>query len=378
MDKLHVLFIMHMPPPVHGAAMMGKYIHDSKIVNKAFKCYYLNPTTARNLQDVNKFRLGKVFDILNLIKCIKVKVHEIQPDLVYFTANAAGMPFYRDYLIVRALKQMKCRIVIHYHNKGVSTRQDKWLDDMLYRRFFKGLKIILLAEGLYPDIQKYVKREDVQICPNGIPETLDYEPLAKRDNDMPHILFLSNLLESKGVIVLLEALKILKDRGISFVCDFVGGETSEIDAARFQKEVAERNLSEVAIYAGKKYGLDKKAYFEKADIFVFPSYYHNETFGLVNLEAMEHKLPIISTNEGGIPDVVKDGINGLIVDAQSGTVSASELADKLHLLIDNPELRHKMGEEGYKMYKQNFTICKFEQNVTEVLKNIFQRDNFSC
>lgn len=368
-NKPKVLFIMHMPPPVHGAAMMGKYIHDSKIVNETFECRYINPTTAANLEDIGKVGLRKIKDFWKLLGKIRNEVKDFQPEMVYFTANACGGPFYKDYVIVRLLKSLGCKIVIHYHNKGVSTRQDKWLDDMLYRSFFKGLKIILLAEALYPDIQKYVKREDVQICPNGIPETLDYEPVAKRDNDVPHILFLSNLIESKGVIVLLDALKILKDRGMSFICDFVGGETAEIDAARFKREVEERNLSEVAIYAGRKYGLDKKEYFEKADIFAFPSYYHNETFGLVNLEAMEYKLPVISTNEGGIPDVVKDGINGLTVDAKSGSVSASELAEKLNELIDNPGLRQKMGEEGYKMFKQQFTLSRYEEKVTEVLKN---------
>lgn len=44
--KSKILFIMHMPPPVHGAAMMGKYIHDSKLINDKFECHYINLTTA--------------------------------------------------------------------------------------------------------------------------------------------------------------------------------------------------------------------------------------------------------------------------------------------------------------------------------------------
>ena len=366
--KPKILFIMHMPPPVHGAAMMGKYIHDSKIVNGAFECRYINPATAASLEDIGKVGVRKLRDFYSLLKRIRRSVKEFAPDLVYFTANACGGAFYKDFVIVELLKRMGCRIVVHYHNKGVSTRQDRWLDDCLYRRFFKGLKVILLAEALYKDVQKYVKREDVEICPNGIPESLDYEPKAERNNVVPHILFLSNLIESKGVFVLLDALKILKERGYSFVCDFVGGETAEIDAARFSHEVEQRGLSEVAIYHGRKYGEEKRVYFEKADIFAFPSYYHNETFGLVNLEAMEHKLPVVSTNEGGIPDVVKDGINGLIVDAKSGEVAADELAERLAQLIDNPALREQMGEEGYKMFKEQFTLDRFELAIKDALR----------
>ena len=44
-----VLFILHMPPPVHGASMVGKYIHDSKIINNAFECHYLNLALAKDL-----------------------------------------------------------------------------------------------------------------------------------------------------------------------------------------------------------------------------------------------------------------------------------------------------------------------------------------
>ena len=212
-----VLFIMHMPPPVHGAAMMGKYIHDSKIVNKAFECRYINPTTATNLEDIGKIGVRKLRDFYSLLRKIRRTVKDFAPDIVYFTANACGGPFYKDFIIVELLKRMGCRIVVHYHNKGVSTRQDRWLDNYLYRRFFSRLKVILLAETLYSDIQKYVNRKDVEICPNGIPESIDYEPTAKRYNAVPHILFLSNLIESKGVIVLLDSLTILKDKGYSFI-----------------------------------------------------------------------------------------------------------------------------------------------------------------
>lgn len=64
---------------------------------------------------------------------------------------------------------------------------------------------------------------------------------------MPHLRFLSNLLVSKGVFVLLDAYKILNDKGYSFVCEFVGGNAAEIDAARFDEEVKKRGLNEVAI-----------------------------------------------------------------------------------------------------------------------------------
>lgn len=52
--KPRILFILHLPPPVHGAAMMGQYIHDSKVINERFDCHYINLTTAKTLQDIGK------------------------------------------------------------------------------------------------------------------------------------------------------------------------------------------------------------------------------------------------------------------------------------------------------------------------------------
>ena len=364
MNKPTILFILHLPPPVHGAAMMGKYIHDSKLINETFQCHYINLALAKDLQDIGKGGWRKLVDYLKLLRRIRKTIKSLKPDLVYVTPNACGGAFYKDFVVVQLLKNMSCKIVAHYHNKGVSTRQDKPLDNFLYRRFFKGLKVILLAEALYPDIQKYVKRENVLICPNGIPETLTEEPLGERRNKVPHLLFLSNLIISKGVLVLLDALKILKDKGYSFVCDFVGGETAELSATDFNREVQKRGLNEIAFYRGKKFGVEKAKYFQQADIFTFPTY--NEAFGLVNLEAMEYKLPIVTTNEGGITDVVKDGMNGLISEKRN----PESLAGCIAQLLDDEVLRRQMGEAGYRMYKERFTLQRFEERMCEVLETL--------
>lgn len=363
--KSKILFIMHMPPPVHGAAMMGKYIHDSKLINDKFECHYINLTTAKSLQDIGKGGIKKLWKFICLLTKIVKSLVGIHPQMVYVTPNSHGGPFYKDFVVVELIKLLGYKVIVHYHNKGVATCQDKWLDDKLYRIFFKNIKVILLADALYQDVEKYVKRENIFICPNGVPTSLDLEPASERKNLVPQLLFLSNLLVDKGVLVLLDALKILKQKGYSFVCNFVGGETAEIDAVRFAEEAEKRGLNDMAIYLGKKYGVEKNEEYRKSDIFVFPSL--NEAFPLVNLEAMEFKLPIVASDVGGVTAEVQDGVNGFI--CEPGNTDA--FVESISKLLDDSDLRKRMGEMGYKKFLDEFTIKKFEEGMVEtLLKNV--------
>lgn len=369
--KPKILFIMHMPPPVHGAAMVGQYIHDSKLINGEFDCHYINLTTAKNLQDIGKVGMRKLFDFFKLLRKIRHEVKVVKPQLVYVTPNACGGAFYKDFVVVQMLKRLGCQVVVHYHNKGVVTRQDRRLDNALYRRFFKDIKVILLSECLYDDVKKYVKRDDVFVCGNGIPsasiESFVSAPFdtASPEDKIPHLLFLSNLLISKGVVVLLDSLKVLKEKGCRFVCDFVGGETVEMDAAMFQAEVVKRGLEGMVVYHGRKYGKDKEAFLNGADIFVFPTFYHNECFPLVLLEAMQHRLPCVSTTEGGIPGIIDEGKTGFLVPKYNAAI----LANKIEFLLSDSAMRQRMGEAGREKFEKEFTLEVFEKRIVEIINH---------
>lgn len=356
-----VLFIMHMPPPVHGAAMMGKYIHDSQIVNNAFDCKYFNLTLAKNLQDIGRGGLRKLIDFIKQIKALRKIVKAENPNLCYVTPNAKGGAFYKDFLIVMMLKAMGQKVIIHYHNKGVSTRQNKFIDNILYQLFFKNLKVILLADTLYNDVCKYMNRKDVYICPNGIPETIELE---KKEHDGFHILFLSNMMREKGVWDLVDACKILKDKGLNFHCHFVG-KWSDISEEAFNDRINALDLQKYVKAYGAKYGEDKNEFFQIADVFAFPTFYNNECFPLVLLEAMEQGIPCISCNEGGISGIIDDGQTGFVIPKNQPEV----LAEKLELLINNHNLCNEMGKAGIKKFEQEFTLNQFERRITEILND---------
>ena len=83
---------------------------------------------------------------------------------------------------------------------------------------------------------------------------------------------------------------------------------------------------------------------------------------------MQHKLPIVSSNVGGIVEEVKNGENGYITKAGDDKT----LADALGKLIDNKGLRIKLGNKSYEMYRQSFTKDKFEFNIEGILTNCLE------
>lgn len=360
----NILFILHLPPPVHGAAMMGKYIKDSKLINENLTCTYINLSTAKNFTDISKFKFKKIFSLIKLVIKIFKQLKKEKSDFVYITPNAKGGPFYKDFIVVQFLKLLNCRIVAHYHNKGVSSKQDKWFDDFLYKRFFKNLKVILLSDILYQDIKKYVNYKDVYICPNGIPEVT--EQFKTNNTDKTQLLYLSNLQKEKGVIEVLDTCCILKAKGYDFNCNIIGSETSEISAELLSNEINKRNLTDRVCYLGKKYGEEKELLYQETDIFVFPTYYHNECFPVVLLEAMQHGCVCISTDEGAIPDIIDNGINGFIVEKKNPTI----LANKIESLINDKVLMGRMKKASIEKFKNNFTIDKYEQNIYSILKQL--------
>lgn len=361
--KSRVLFIGALPPPVHGSAVVCQQIKDSELINNAFDCDWVNLSTSRHLEEIGKTTLAKPFRLLwALLKELWLLMTR-HYDLCYLAITCHGSGFLKDSPFVLMCKIFRKKIIIHQHNKGMENDVDRWPYRWFLPLCYKNAKVILLSWYLYPDIEKVVPKENVFICPNGIKvkDIFSTKKISNGTNKPPRLLFLSNLLESKGVFVLLDALKILKNKGYSFICDFVGGETREIDANRFNEEVGDRELKDCVYYLGIKYGKDKCSVLQQTDVFILPT--SNDCFPLVLLEAMSYRLPIVSTHVGGIPDIVQDGNNGLLV--KEG--DAHLLSIGIERLICNPELRVAMGEAGRKRLVSLFALDVFEKRLKEIL-----------
>lgn len=378
--KNPILFLLHIPPPTHGSSVVGMTIKESAIINNNFNCKYINLLASKNVADAGIVNADKIWFFLGSLVKVFGAIIQNRPILCYVALTTTGAAFFRDVFFVTLLNFFKIDHIYHLHNKGVSLHKNKNIYRLCYKYVFRNAEVILLSKRLYPDIEAFVPESKIHICPNGIAnEGLNSNQKISRHKPPQHsvkpqvskktiqILFLSNLLEAKGVYILLEACKILKNRNINFHCNFVGGE-GDINEQQFLNKTKDLNLSGFVDYRGKKYGLEKEDTYNHADIFALPTFYSNECFPLVLIEAMQHSLPIVTTFEGGIPDIVEDEVTGFLVAQRNVEI----LAQKLELLIQNSTLRHQMGAAGRKKYEKEYSLEIFENRLKEILEKVIK------
>lgn len=359
-----------MPPPVHGAAVVGQQIYESELIRNSFDCSYINVSTSASLDDVGRFSLKKIARTLTFYRKVLKEVRKEQPDLVYFTPSTSGFAYYRDVLTIRLLRGKKLNIVLHLHNKPTNVFLHKWYNHCFWQRFFNGISAVFLGNALAQQFEEFTPLcKHVFICFNGMPDTV--ESTRKNGNGVSRpftFLFLSNMIETKGVYVLLDACAMLKRKGYDFRCDFVG-QWFDVTKDAFDAKCIQLDVTDCAQAHGAKYGTDKDVFIQQSDALVFPTFYPAETFGLVILEAMQYSLPVISTNEASIPDIIEDGKTGWIVEKQN----ASALADKMEWLVNHPQESRIMGQMGKNRYDQMFTLDMFEQRLMEILKECIEQ-----
>jgi len=360
-----ILCLLHLPPPAYGVTVLNKHIIEGQL-NKYFNLDTISINTSSRLNEVEKFSLTKICVFFSIASRLIKKLVLNRYFFCYFSLAPTGVAFYKDVILVLLLRIFHVKRLYHMHGKGISLKKD-FLHKLLYRLCFNKSKIILVSQSLFYDIENYVDRNDVFILPNAIHNTLqdnEFEGILNRkaEKNKINLLFLSNITRNKGAFFALEAARILKENGFNFKFYFVG-EWKDISSAEFFHKVKQCNLENEVEYLGFKEGEEKTSILKESDIFVYPTY--NDIFGIVNLEAMEYGLPIISTDEGAIPEIVNNALTGFIIPKKN----VSALANKIEELMRNKQLRISMGMEGRKRFLTHYTFDKFEDKLITIFNN---------
>lgn len=253
-------------------------------------------------------------------------------------------------------------VALTVHGADILSLNGKYM--RIIKRFvLRNADIVYVNSGVTKAACETILKRDYLIVPMGI--DLQTFQKAKPSSSLTKkyqlaeftILFVGRLMETKGVIYLLEAVQLLKKSGRNFTAIIVGSGPLETELKTF---VSTHDLQKEIIFEGWVTPSKLPSYYATASVFVGPSLY--EAQGLVFVEALASGTPVITTAGNGPDDFVENGVNGYLVRAKS----AQQLFDRLRELYDNPNLLKSMRSQAPRSVAQTFS---WESTTNSYLKS---------
>lgn len=281
---------------------------------------------------------------------IGVFIKKITGKKLILTIHAGGlfglerMPFKRKIARLIAIETDKINVVSNY----------------IGERFLN-----LLTAGISLKIKNHIIVMPMGVHLDRFNYSLKSDESSKVNINEITLLFVGRIADKKGLPTLIDAMFILKDSITNFRLYIVGGGPLK---STMEKRVSDLELNKFIKFKGRVSDQELTELYLSSDIVIVPSiiseYGDTEGMPVVILEAMAAGTPIIASNVSGIPDAVKDGVNGFLVEQKN----AKQLAEKILYLIEHPEVRERMGKEGRKMVEEKFTWEKIAKKTIEIYK----------
>lgn len=263
----------------------------------------------------------------------------VAPDIVHvhFIPGEA-----RDYFYYRGVP----RLVVSTYGADVIFEQHAPPPPATVRRVKSLLKqatrVTALSQFLEVETRRYVGPDrEIPVIPFGV-DCDQFQPPTMRDYGVskPVVLgFIKQLSPKYGPEILLEAFARIHAKRPATQLIFAGGGVLE---TALRRRTAELGLSAHVEFVGRQPHAAVPSLMHRLDIFVMPSTYQSETFGVAAVEASACGLPVVASAVGGVPESVVDGQTGILVPP----LDPAALAEACLTLIDHPARRQSMGAAG--------------------------------
>ena len=372
--KMKIAIVGQTPPPHHGSNIMAETFLDALNLNGFPEYVFVNKEFSKYHEEVGKFRFAKIHRIVRFYLRLLKTVSSGDIDYVLYFVASGGIGLLVDAMILISISWFfKTKYILYIHGMGYSSLTDKGgvISAIVKRLLSKATFCLTLSRSMYQDIQDYCDR--FFIIPNCVPRK-DEEMLNKMYSSKAvtsvhsgnvKILFLSTLIESKGLSTLIESMAFMIKEARNFELTIVGPWRDAVFKEKIFRLIEALNVGEFIFFRGPLYGTEKVRELVSSDIFVFPTY-PPEAFPLVILEAMAVGLPIVSTEVGSIPEIVADGVNGFVVPSRN----PQALASAVIRLIKDEIMRQNFGRASRRLFEERYTFESYRKNLYKIFKLI--------
>ncbi len=365
---LSVLVVGQTPPPVNGQSLMIQSFLEGQYDGLAL--HHVRMEFSRTMSEIGSMQIRKLWILLlTLLGIIRRRITSGATVLYYPPAGPTLAPVLRDFVLLIPSRWLFRKTAFHFHAAGLSNIYPQlawWMKPLYWLAYRRPDLAIFTTTATSADGGK-LSAKQIATVPCGIADAgAAYLAIAQRKSEPPELLFVGLLSEGKGLLILLQACSRLRHVGLAFSLRCVGA----FDSAEFEGEVrrfvAGHGLDELVHFAGVLTGDEKARAYARASIFCFPSHYHNESFGVVLVEAMSFALPIVATRWRGTPEVVGDDGGALVVEPRD----PAAFATALETLLRAPELRAAMGARNRQRYLERYTVEAYRSNLEGALLKV--------
>lgn len=275
-------------------------------------------------------------------------IEKISPDIVHAQSLGIGVP--------ALLSKNLLKIPYVVWGQGSDVYLPDWFTKLTSKTIIKNANsVIALTEDMKRAMQAIYNR-DITIVPNGIDlkEYISELPVQNVEGAEKRILFVGRLHPVKGVQYLLGAMKMVHQELPEAKLILVGDGEEREHLENLTDSLGIRGCVE---FAGRVPHERVKDYMNQAEVFVLSSL--SEGFPVTILEAMACGLPVVATRVGGVPDIIKNGTNGYLVD----TMNQEQIAEALLNLLQDKQLRKDISEnnrEGVRRYRWDAVAATLE------------------
>jgi glycosyltransferase involved in cell wall biosynthesis len=285
-----------------------------------------------------------------------------RPVIVHLNTSLEPKSYWRDIAFLVIAKSLGKRILYQVH--GGALPQDmfrgKPLRTWLLGKVLRAADlVVLLAQVEHEAYSRFAPGISLEVIANAIdPDTLVRHRLEAEFSDSLHAVYVGRIAQNKGVFEVVEALGQLRDEGRTMQLTIAG---SGPDERRLRTLVERLQLGDRVRFAGPLYGEDKNALWRSAHVFAFPTY-HREGLPYSLLEAMAVGAVAVTTRVGAIPDVLRDGIEGLVVEPKS----PAAVAEALRCLDDDRALVARMAQAGRARVLLKYSVSRLTDDFRRV------------
>jgi glycosyltransferase involved in cell wall biosynthesis len=367
MDRSDILLVGQTPPPYHGQAVVTNMLFEHDWQGLKVEC--LRMAFSDNIESVGEASWVKIWKLVVLVLKTWKRVSVSQPKVLYYLPASPNLtPVIRDVVYLGLVRWLFPQVVFHFHAGGLDKlySERKWLR-RLTKFVYDGVDCSIDVNITTPPSGEYFQAKRNEVVMNGL--DVEQATRGRGDDGEFYLLYVGLLCEEKGVMELPQTAKLLLDLGCVCKMVLVGGWESDEFKHRFMEEIQELEVSHFFAFEGVKQGADKWQAFADADAYIFPSHHPTETFGLVLLEAMAFRLPIITNRWRGIPHVVGEEGCAILCEPRC----PEDYAKAIARLINSPELCQQMGDVAHIRYRERFTKDQFLDRMEQVFADVLNK-----